>query len=42
MGLVFAILGQDTLPAGLRVWIDDGQVLREALPGSEDNGGDQA
>lgn len=32
MGLVFAILGQDALPAGLRVWIDDGAVLREAMP----------
>lgn len=31
-GLVFAILGNDPLPTGLRVWIDDGQVLHEARP----------
>lgn len=29
-GLVFAILGNAALPDGLRVWIDDGQALREA------------
>lgn len=30
-GLVFAILGNADLPDGLRVWIDDGQMLREAV-----------
>lgn len=31
-GLVFAILGTANLPRGFRVWVDDRQVLREALP----------
>lgn len=29
-GLVFAILGTHPLPSGLRVWIEDGQLLQEA------------
>lgn len=29
-GLVFAIVGTRAMPAGLRVWIDDGEVLRMA------------
>lgn len=29
-GLVFAIVGTRSMPAGLRVWIDDGEVLRMA------------
>lgn len=29
-GLVFAIVGTRSMPAGLRVWIDDGEVLRLA------------
>lgn len=34
-GLVFAIAGTRPMSAGLRVWIDDAQMLREAahLPG---------
>ena len=35
-GLVFAIVGTRSMPAGLRVWIDDGEVLRRAEPVSQD------
>ena len=28
-GLVFAIVGTRTLPAGLRVWVDDGEALQQ-------------
>lgn len=34
-GLVFAILGTHLLPSGLRVWIEDGQLLQEAEAISE-------
>lgn len=31
-GLVFAIVGTQATPAGLRVWVDDGEALRMAEP----------
>lgn len=35
-GLVFAILGTDPMPSGLRVWVDDGSELRQANPQSRE------
>lgn len=35
-GLVFAIVGTARFPAGLRVWVDDGQNLRSAANGSQE------
>lgn len=41
-GLVFAIIGTARFPRGLRVWVDDGQHLRDAASATQwlDEGGD--